>query len=527
MNTAPTEADRIPGLAAGVAVLEYSTGPSRGRTSLLNASAMDVFLSDDCFVRVTEATAGEPPDDLIARLHVAGDTYEIETTGEQPVWVNGDRVTARTLRNGDIIEFGETGPLSRFCLYGADKPFRKAFADILGDSVAYLRASRQPPVRRVLRAVGGLLRQMTRETTILFRTMVIVSVVVLAVLTYQQARLNDLLQQRLDSSAARLDGFAAAIARTEEQALRPSDFEALRRELAGRMSLAAERLAALEKRSRASARIIAASSPSILFLQGAYGFRERSSKRMLRQVVDDDGLPLMSPFGQPMLSLEGTGPVAERRFTGTGFVVGEKGAIITNKHVALPWEFDASADMAALQSLEPVMIKLIAYPPGGATPIPVELRLARKDADLAILRQTAKSVPVSGLKLADTAPAAGDEVIVMGYPTGLRSMLAQSGDAFIEELQKSKDTGFWTVAARLAKEGYIAPLASRGIVGQVTAATVVYDAETSQGGSGGPVLDTNGRVIAVNTAILPEYGGSNLGVPVSKVRELLEEAGLR
>ena len=73
----------------------------------------------------------------------------------------------------------------------------------------------------------------------------------------------------------------------------------------------------------------------------------------------------------------------------------------------------------------------------------------------------------------------------MGYPTGMRSMLAQSGDAFIEELQKSNDTGFWTVAARLAKEGYIAPLASRGIIGQVTAATVVYDAETSQGGSGG------------------------------------------
>jgi hypothetical protein len=115
----------------------------------------------------------------------------------------------------------------------------------------------------------------------------------------------------------------------------------------------------------------------------------------------------------------------------------------------------------------------------------------------------------------------------MGYPTGLRSMLAQSGEAFIEELQKTENTGFWSVAARLAEGGYIAPLASRGIVAQATPATIVYDAETTHGGSGGPVLDMNGDVVAVNAAILPEYGGSNLGVPAAKVRALLEEAGLR
>jgi len=73
----------------------------------------------------------------------------------------------------------------------------------------------------------------------------------------------------------------------------------------------------------------------------------------------------------------------------------------------------------------------------------------------------------------------------------------------------------------------IAPLASRGIVGQATAATIVYDAETTHGGSGGPVLDANGVVVAVNTAILPEFSGSNLGVPAKKVHELLKQAGLR
>ena len=40
------------------------------------------------------------------------------------------------------------------------------------------------------------------------------------------------------------------------------------------------------------------------------------------------------------------------------------------------------------------------------------------------------------------------------------------------------------------------------------------------------MLGVYGAVIAVNAAILPEYGGSNLGVPVAKVRALLEAAGL-
>jgi len=37
------------------------------------------------------------------------------------------------------------------------------------------------------------------------------------------------------------------------------------------------------------------------------------------------------------------------------------------------------------------------------------------------------------------------------------------------------------------------------------------------------VLDVNGAVVAVNSAILPEFGGSNLGVPIDKVRQLIDE----
>ena len=103
----------------------------------------------------------------------------------------------------------------------------------------------------------------------------------------------------------------------------------------------------------------------------------------------------------------------------------------------------------------------------------------------------------------------------------------QAGPAFVEKLQEMNDTNFWSVAKRLSQGGHIAPLSSRGIVGQITEATIVYDADTTLGGSGGPVLNADGEVVAVNAAILPEYGGSNLGVPVVFLRALLENAGLR
>ena len=41
------------------------------------------------------------------------------------------------------------------------------------------------------------------------------------------------------------------------------------------------------------------------------------------------------------------------------------------------------------------------------------------------------------------------------------------------------------------------------------------------------VLDVDSAVVTINTVILPEYGGSNLGISAARVRVLLEEAGLR
>jgi S1-C subfamily serine protease len=287
------------------------------------------------------------------------------------------------------------------------------------------------------------------------------------------------------------------------------------------------RIEALEKRSTATETVINNSAPSVVFLQGSYGYRDGTSGRIMRHVLGPDGRPLIGPTGAPLLSLDGDGPPAERTYTGTGFAVADGSVLVTNRHVAVPWKSDDTTSGASSNGLEPFMIRFIAYSPGSVEAKAVELLKTSADADLALLRLTSKEKPLAPLPIATGPVTRGGSVIVMGYPTGLRSMLARAGYSFVEKLQRSKETGFWEVARRLAEEDYIKPLASLGIVAQLTSEFLVYDAETTRGGSGGPVFNARGEVVAVNAAVLPEYGGSNLGIPAQKLRKLISEAGIQ
>ena len=113
----------------------------------------------------------------------------------------------------------------------------------------------------------------------------------------------------------------------------------------------------------------------------------------------------------------------------------------------------------------------------------------------------------------------------MGYPTGIQALLARADPAAVQAILDAEPLDFWQMGRRLSAQGLVAPLATVGVVGQATATSVVYDAETTHGGSGGPVLNLEGRVLAVNQAILPQFGGSNLGVPATEALRLLREPG--
>ena len=332
------------------------------------------------------------------------------------------------------------------------------------------------------------------------------------------------LETQLARQAEDVHIMTGLLEQSEESALSLDSLRAVRIELEAQLSGAVKRVAALEARSDAGQRVIAAAAKSVVFLQGSYGFIDPEDGRPLRWVLGPNGRTMTDPRGNPMLSVSGAGPVLERLFTGTAFVATEDGLLLTNAHVAVPWAFDAPAKAQVEHGLTPVMRRQIGYLPDSEEPFDVELVLASEDADVAVLRCGGPTVLVPPLALAGAPARPGEEVFVLGYPTGIRALLARTSEEFVDSLISDSPPDFWMVARLLSEAGHVAPLATRGIVGQATLDRVVYDAETTHGGSGGPVLGLNGEVQAVNTAILTDFGGSNLGIPAAEARRLLDQA---
>jgi hypothetical protein len=406
-------------------------------------------------------------------------------------------------------------------------------------------------------------------------------------LWYQNFRL----QQRLAEANRRVEGLADLLERAEQNSFSRDDFEAARSEWEGILSDTALRVQSLEALAGAPERIIASAARAVVFIQAAYGFREPDTDLPLRYYPGVGGRPLRMPNGETPVTTSGDGPVVQVFYTGTAFVVSRAGHLVTNRHIALPWLYNESAQGVLAQGFVPEMRRLIGFIPGHPEPFEIEVLAVSDHADVAILRSGfliqgvlageiahpfdgadtdageagleqlevpvpttdpgASSGPTPGspeetegpdvarradqiapiverlpfevtpLEISQELPALGDQVILLGYPAGMEALLARADPRFAEGLLSTGPVTFWDVARGLAAGGYIAPLATMGIIGQVTAVSVVYDAETTHGGSGGPVLALDGKVVAVNSAVVEYFSGHNLGVPAAEVIALL------
>ncbi len=340
----------------------------------------------------------------------------------------------------------------------------------------------------------------------------------LALLLYQQQRLGDFVKAELVREAQRLNEFALNLKKTKDDSIDVAQLKMLKEELNRGVSLASERIEALEKQNRAIQEVAFNAKDSVLFLQVGVGFKDSKTQQLLRHVVNVDGERLFRPDGRPILTLEGDGPAVEWTSTGTAwFVEYKQTLIVTNHHVVQP----EAENFSLRGELEPVVQKLLLYQRGNSEAISAEIFAADRSLDLAILKPSQIHQKTKSLKLTDRAVSIGEDVIVMGYPTGLRAMVAQTDAAFIEKLETENKLGFWEVARQLSKNHLISPLVSKGIISRVNNEYLAYDAATTHGGSGGPVLNLQGEVVAINTAIIPEFGGSNLGIPVIKLKSLL------
>ena len=135
---------------------------------------------------------------------------------------------------------------------------------------------------------------------------------------------------------------------------------------------------------RPAAKVIAASSKSVAFIQGSWGLDDAEG-RAIRFAVGPEGLPLQDSEG-PVFTVEGDGPLIEVLYTGTGFVVSRDGYLLTNRHVALPWDVEAPVEELAEQGLTPVIRRFIGYLPDMSEPFDMELVRASETLDVALLR---------------------------------------------------------------------------------------------------------------------------------------------
>jgi hypothetical protein len=167
---------------------------------------------------------------------------------------------------------------------------------------------------------------------------------------------------------------------------------------------------------------------------------------------------------------------------------------------------------------------MTAYFPGVPNGISVGISQISQEADLALVHGDLSGLQRQILKLdsRNNSAVSGEELISVGYATGLDAILARAGDETVKQIVKASAGEPKLVLAELAKRKLIRPLVTQGHVGDVLPDKIVYDAQTTSGGSGGPLLVRDGGVIGVTYAIVKGFGGSNFGIPIRYATPLLK-----
>jgi S1-C subfamily serine protease len=159
-----------------------------------------------------------------------------------------------------------------------------------------------------------------------------------------------------------------------------------------------------------------------------------------------------------------------RRGQGSGVVLAPDGWILTNAHVA--------------RGSGPLRIRL-----SGSRVARAEVAGHDERTDLAVVRTDARDLPA--LPLAERRLRVGEIVLAIGNPLGFeRSVTAGVVSALHRNL----------------------PAGPRGR-GGVLEGLVQTDAAVNPGNSGGPLLDAEGRVVGITTAMLPWARGIGFAVP--------------
>lgn len=173
--------------------------------------------------------------------------------------------------------------------------------------------------------------------------------------------------------------------------------------------------------------------------------------------------------------------VTEGEGAGTGVVIDDSGHILTNAHV--------------LQGATTVEVTL----PGDGGSRHAEVVAGDSEADIAVLEVEDTSGLVPAELAVPDGTAIGDEVVAIGNALALEGGMTVT-EGIVSAMDRSLDTGQGTLTG-----------------------LIQTDAAISSGNSGGPLVNAEGQVIGINTAVAASSGtvqASNIGFAISIDRAL-------
>jgi DNA-binding response OmpR family regulator/S1-C subfamily serine protease len=284
------------------------------------------------------------------------------------------------------------------------------------------------------------------------------------------------------------------------------------------------RLQRIEREGDSVQKLIRDDVQSVCLLHISVAFRNQQNGQRLRYAgLNGQGEPLQDTDGNPILTVGGNGPEVKVDVFGTGFPVRNTGRIVTNRHVAEPWWNNDELSQIATQGFLAEISSIHAYFPGDPRAFAGEIQEISKDTDLATMRieiQDLKRQPLS-IDSGNGAAVTGEPVVLMGYATGLAGILARTDEGTAQQILTQSGGNVSQVLAELARRDLIHPIITQGHIGDILPDKIVFDAQTTSGGSGGPLFNRQGKVIGVTYAILKGFGGSNFGIPIRFSEPLL------
>ncbi|MBQ9388646.1 MAG: Do family serine endopeptidase [Synergistaceae bacterium] len=206
---------------------------------------------------------------------------------------------------------------------------------------------------------------------------------------------------------------------------------------------------------------------------------EKTAKRTISPFPFDDDPFFKHFFGDSFKEFTRSVPMKGR---GSGFIVSKEGQILTNNHV--------------VDGVDKITVSL-QLADGSRKTYPAKIVGNDPTYDLAVIKiEPDESLPV--LELGDSdAVEVGEFVVAIGNPLGFEQSVTAGVISAKNRSIHTQDVNF---------DDFLQT-----------------DAAINPGNSGGPLLNMDGKVVGINTAIIPYAQGIGFAIPVNKAKEIMND----